>query len=114
MTPSDASSDKIAGLLLVMFDAPDTPDVTDWLFGEHARQVVASVPGVSRSRTFRIANPARPGQPRWITILDTEDLEATWRHRWLAGPSTGQREATNRGVGNREEFFARLVNDVRK
>ena len=106
------SDTKHEGLLLVFFDAPDTRSVTDWLFGDHAKEVVATVPGVWRSRSGRILNPAQPDQPRWLTILESHDIAETWRHRWLGGSNKGKSAADRHGVKNRREFFVRLVNDV--
>ncbi len=102
------------GLLLVFFDAPDTPDVTDWLFGEHAKEVVDTFPGVWRSRSCQILNPAQPDQPRWLTILESHDIAETWRHRWLGGSNKGKSAADRHGVTNRREFFVRIVNDVQR
>ena len=106
------SDTKHEGLLLVFFDAPDTKNVTDWLFGDHAKEVVATFPGVWRSRSCRILNPAQPNQPRWLTILESHDIAETWRHRWLGGPNKGKSAADRHGVTNRREFFVRVVNDV--
>jgi len=103
---------KHEGLLLVFFDAPDTRSVTDWLFGDHAKEVVTKFPGVWRSRSFRILNPAQPDQPRWLTILESHDIAETWRHRWLGGSNKGKSAADRHGVRNRREFFVRLVNDL--
>jgi hypothetical protein len=99
---------------VVFFDAPDTPALRKWLFGEHAQAVLASVPGAWRTRSFEILNPERPGEPRWLTILDTDDIEATWRFRFLASGSKGKAAATRRGVARRQEYFVRLVNDKSK
>lgn len=101
-----------SGLLLVFFDAPDTPETTDWLFGAHAREVIAKVPGVERSRTFRILNPAQPGQHQWLTILESHDIGSTWRHRALDDAGVGQVEATKHGVSRRHEYYVRTLNDV--
>lgn len=102
------------GLLLVFFDAPDTPSTTDWLFGEHAEEVVANVPGVWRSRSFQVLNPARPGQSQWLTILESDDIASTWHHRWMASSKAGQEAANRHGVANRREFFVRGMNDVQR
>lgn len=99
------------GALVVFFDAPDEPATLRWLFGEHARAVLAAVPGVWRTRSFEILNPERPEEPRWLTILETDDIESTWRSRWLASGQKGKAEATKRGVSRRQEYFVRLVND---
>ena len=109
-----ASDAKHEGLLLVFFDAPDTKSVTDWLFGAHAKDVVETFPGVWRSRSFRILNPAQPKQPQWLTILESHDIAETWRHRWLGGSSKGKSAADRHGVRNRREFFVRAVNDVQR
>ena len=103
---------KHEGLLLVFFDAPDTKSVNDWLLGDHAKEVVRTFPGVWRSRSFRILNPAQPDQPQWLTILESHDIAATWRHRWLGGSSKGRSAADRHGVRNRREFFVRAINDV--
>jgi hypothetical protein len=108
------SDAKQAGLLLVFFDAPDTRSVTDWLFGEHAKEVVAMFPGVWRSRSCRILNPAQPDQARWLTILESDDIAETWRYRWMGGSNKGKSAADRHGVTNRREFFVRLVNDVQR
>jgi hypothetical protein len=106
------SRPKSEGLLLVFFDAPDTPRVTEWLFGDHAKEVVTTIPGVWRSRSCRVLNPAQPNQPKWLTILESHDIAETWRHRWLGGSSKGKNAADRQGVTNRREFFVRVVNDV--
>ena len=108
------SDAKHEGLLLVFFDAPDTKSVTDWLFGDHAKEVVATFPGVWRSRSCRILNPAQPNQARWLTILESHDIAETWRHRWLGGSNKGKTAADRHGVTNRREFFVRIVNDVQR
>jgi hypothetical protein len=108
------SDAKHEGLLLVFFDAPDTKSVTDWLFGAHAKEVVETFPGVWRSRSFRILNPAQPKQPQWLTILESHDIAETWRHRWLGGSNKGKNAADRHGVRNRREFFVRAVNDVQR
>ena len=95
----------------MFFDAPDSRATRRWLFGPHAATVLQTIPGVWRSRSFEVLNPARPGQPRWLTILETDDIEATWRFRWMAIGDRGKQAATRRGVANRHEFFVRLVND---
>ena len=102
------------GALVVFFDAPDTAATRRWLFGEHARAVLAGVPGVWRTRSFEILNPERPGEPRWLTILETDDIETTWRFRLLASGQKGKAEATKRGVARRHEYFVRLANDKSK
>ena len=102
------------GALVVFFDAPDTPATRRWLFGEHAQAVLAGVPGVWRTRSFEILNPERPGEPRWLTILETDDIETTWRFRLLASGQKGKAEATKRGVARRHEYFVRLANDKSK
>jgi hypothetical protein len=104
---------KAPGLMLVFFDAPDTPEVQTWLFGEHAKTVVAAMPGVMRSQSFQILNPEQPGQQSWLTILETDDIAATWNFRWLGAGRAGKTAADQRGVKNRREFFVRQVNDVR-
>lgn len=109
-----ASADPVPGALLVFFDAPDTAATRRWLFGAHAQAVLENVPGVWRTRSFQVLNPERPGEPRWLTILETEDIEATWRFRWLASGQHGKQEATRRGVARRNEYFVRLVNDKAK
>jgi hypothetical protein len=99
------------GALVVFFDAPDDPATRQWLFGDHAEAVLQGVPGVWRMRSFEILNPERPGEPRWLTILETDDIESTWRFRWLASGQQGKAEATKRGVARRQEYFVRLAND---
>lgn len=99
------------GALVVFFDAPDDPATRQWVFGEHALAVLDAVPGVWRTRSFEILNPERPGEPCWLTILETDDIESTWRFRWLASGQKGKAEATKRGVARRQEYFVRLAND---
>jgi hypothetical protein len=111
---TDKPEVKAPGLMLVFFDAPDTPEVRNWLFGEHAKAVVAAMPGVTRSQSFQILNPEQPGQQSWLTILETNDIAATWNFRWISQGRAGKAAADQRGVRNRREFFVRQVNDVRR
>jgi hypothetical protein len=112
--PTKTDREASPGALVVFFDAPDTPATRRWLFGEHAKAVLDNVPGVWRTRSFEILNPERPGEPRWLTILETDDIEATWRFRWLASGQKAKAEATKRGVARRQEYFVRLANDKSK
>lgn len=105
---------RVPGALVVFFDAPSNRATRQWLFGKHAEAVLENVPGVWRTRSFEILNPEHFGEPRWLTILETDDIEATWRFRWLASGQRGKAEATRRGVSRRVEYFVRLVNDKSK
>lgn len=102
------------GLLVVFFDAPDNAEMRHWLFDSHAQDVLRTLPGASRSRTFQVLNPAEPGQPRWLTLIKSEDIIATWQHRCFSADTGARDAATARGVSNRREYYVRTVNDVGK
>ena len=76
-----------------------------WLFDNHAQDVLRTLPGASRSRTFQVLNPAEPGQPRWLTLIESEDIIATWQHRCFSADTGARDAATARGVSNRREYY---------
>jgi len=99
-----------AGLIILHLNAPD--ELREWLFGGHARDVVDSVPGVVADRTYEVLNPLEPAQARLVTILESEDVLATWKYRQTAEALAAKSDADARGVRDRREYVVRLINEV--
>lgn len=87
------------GIVIVMFDAPDSEEFVSWVHGPHM-EIVESTPGVTKVRRYRISNGPIDGR-NYIAVMESDDLEATLEWRNSAAGQLSQREADERGISNR-------------
>lgn len=102
------------GYMVELYDAPDTPEFEAWLYGPHWDEVFDIIPGLRAVRRLEVINPDRPGQQRIITILESDDIDATWAFRRSPPGRASKRAADAMGVHNREEYYARLLREVER
>ena len=102
------------GYMVEFYDAPDTQEFEDWLYGPHWEEVFDIIPGLRAVRRLEVLNPDRPGQQRILTILESDDIDATWAFRRSSRGRASKRAAEEAGVRNREEYYCRMLREVEK
>jgi hypothetical protein len=96
-----------AGVIVVMYDGPDTREFIDWMNGPHYDEVKATPGIVAASRYEVIDGP--PDRRRYLAVLESDNLEATLDWRNGSAGQRSQREANERGVHNRYAVVGKLA-----
>jgi hypothetical protein len=96
-----------AGVIVVMYDGPDTREFIDWMNGPHYDEVKAT-PGVVAASRYEVTDgPA--DRRRYLAILESANLEATLAWRDSSAGQRSQREANERGVHNRYTVVGKIA-----
>lgn len=96
-----------AGVIVVMYDGPDTREFIDWMNGPHYDEVKATPGVVAASRYEVIEGP--PDRRRYLAVLESDNLDATLAWRNSSAGQRSQREANERGVHNRYAVVGKLA-----
>jgi hypothetical protein len=102
---------KQKGVLVLMFDAPETQDFFDWVHGPHM-QDIGKIPGVVRVRRYRILK-GPPDRRGFVAVIDTDDLEASMAYRNSPQGQGPQQDSVKRGVTNRYGLACREIFSIR-
>ncbi len=86
------------GIVLVTFDAPDTPEFLAWAHERHMKDA-AKVPGVQRVRRYEVID-GPPDRRRYLSISEYQDLQAALAVRNSDAGRLPQQDANRQGVTN--------------
>ena len=93
--------------VIVMYDAPSTPELDEWMHGPHYDEVLAT-PGVTGVERFEVIE-GPGGARKYVAVIHTEDLQATVAWRDSKEGQLSQNEANDRGVANRYGLICKTV-----
>ncbi len=98
---------KQKGVMVLMFDAPDTKDFLDWVHGPHM-QDIGKIPGVVGVRRYSIID-GPPDRRSYVAVIETEDLEASMAYRNSDQGLKPQQDSESRGVTKRYGLACREI-----
>jgi hypothetical protein len=98
---------KRKGVIVFMFDAPNTPEFLEWVHGPHM-QDIGKMPGVVRVRRYEVID-GPPDRRGGVAVIESEDLDATIEYRKSAEGQKPQQDSIDRGVTNRYGLFCREI-----
>lgn len=102
------------GVLVELYDLPDSEELTAWIYASRYPEVFQVYPGIRAIKRYEIVNPARPGQQRILMVLETDDVEGVELCRRRGRGLEMKRDSDARGVGNRLEYYGRLIYEGHK
>lgn len=101
------------GVLVETYDAPADEEFTNWIYASRYPEVFAIYPGIRSIRRYEMSSD-KPGQQRILMVLETDDVEGVEICRRTGRGLAMKRDADERGVGNRQEHWGRLIYEAYK
>ncbi|MCZ7573289.1 MAG: hypothetical protein M5U01_32460 [Ardenticatenaceae bacterium] len=95
------------GYLIILFDAPTSPEFDEWFYAEHYQDVLRT-PGVTAFRRLAIQN-SDSDRHRFMGLIETADVEATLAARASEAGQRSQQEANRHGVRHRTVIVTRTL-----
>lgn len=95
------------GIVVLTFDAPDTPEFGAWVQGPHMEDV-GRIPGVVRVRRYEITE-GPPDRRAYLVVLESEDLPATIAYRKSEAYRRPIQESIDHGVTNGYSLYCREI-----
>ncbi|MEJ0084977.1 MAG: hypothetical protein WDO72_04815 [Pseudomonadota bacterium] len=102
---------KQKGVMILMFDAPDSEEFLEWVHGPHM-QDIGRIPGVVRVRRYSIVD-GPPDRRGYVAVIETEDLDASIAYRNSEQGRRPQQDSIDRGVTNRYGLACREIFSIK-